>query len=165
MKTETKLEKKEIIMPSLVLVIICLVVTALLAATYSVTKPNITANEKAVEEKAKLAVLPDGEGEAYKTAVKSYGGTLSAMVGINPKGEICGVTVISHSDTPGLGTKAMDKEYLKQYNGLTELKADSIKKDPQVDAISGATISSNAVYQSVKDALEQNKNSGGATNE
>ncbi|MPN42472.1 Electron transport complex subunit RsxG [bioreactor metagenome] len=92
------------------------------------------------------------------------------MVGIDAKGAITGVKVMSHSDTPGLGTKAMTEEYLSQYNGKTAAEIipdmgavgqDTIKDNTNLDAITGATISSNGIYHSVQGALAQFEAAGG----
>lgn len=170
---------KENVIPALVLVIICLVVTGALAVTYGVASPIIADNEKKTADEARAQVLPEGdgftlyegqlaegvtecyladngEGIAVTSTYGSFGGTLTAMVGIDKDGKITGVTVTGHADTPGLGTKAMEPEYLAaNYEGASVIEADSIKNDPEVDAITGATISSNAVYQCVKEALIQ----------
>ena len=92
------------------------------------------------------------------------------MVGVNADGTIEGVTVTSHSDTPGLGTKAMTPEYLSVYKGKTinevvpdkgSIGTDSIKKNTNLNAISGATVSSNGIYHSVQAALAQFEATGG----
>ena len=176
---------KENVVPALVLVIICLVVTAALAFTYGVASPIIAENEKATADAARAQVLPEGndftlyEGElvdgvaecytadngagiAVTSTYGSFGGTLTSMVGIDKNGKITGVTVTGHADTPGLGTKAMEVDYLaNNYNGLDSAEAESIKDDANVDAITGATISSNAVYQCVREALAQYENMKG----
>lgn len=173
---------KENIVPAVVLVIICLVVTAALAFTHSVASPIIADNEKQTADAARAQVLPEGDGftlyegeladgvtECYTadngtgiavtSTYGSFGGTLTSMVGIDKDGKITGVTVTGHADTPGLGTKAMEVDYLADnYNGLDSADAGSIKDDANVDAITGATISSNAVYQCVKEALAQYEN-------
>ena len=173
---------KENVVPALVLVIICLVVTAALAFTYGVASPIIAENEKATADAARAQVLAEGDGftlyegqladgvtECYTadngagiavtSTYGSFGGTLTSMVGIDKNGKITGVTVTGHADTPGLGTKAMEADYLTQnYDGLDSAAAASIKDDANVDAITGATISSNAVYQCVKEALAQYEN-------
>ena len=173
---------KENIVPALVLVIICLVVTAALAFTYGVASPIIAENEKQTADAARAQVLPagdgftlyegelaegvaecyladNGEGIAVTSTYGSFGGTLTAMVGVDKEGKVTGVTVTGHADTPGLGTKAMEADYLAgNYTGLDSAAAGSIKDDANVDAITGATISSNAVYQCVKEALAQYEN-------
>jgi electron transport complex protein RnfG len=175
---------KENIAPALVLVIICLVVTAALAGTYSVANPLIEANSQKTADEARAKVLPDGDsftqydgklvegvtecymadnksGMAVTATYKSFGGTLTAMVGVDKDGKVTGVTVTEHSDTPGLGTKAMTDEYLSQYQGIDTAGQPNIKNDAAIDQIVGATISSNAIYQSVTEALQQYKECGG----
>jgi electron transport complex protein RnfG len=176
---------KEYIAPVLVLVVICVVVTAALAQTYAVSNPIIEKNAAIAADKARAEVLPEGDsftkyegklatgvtecyvadnkaGMAVTATAKSFGGTLTAMIGIDKDGKVTGVTITGHADTPGLGTKPMTPEYLKaQYFGADNLAADSIKDDQGVDQIVGATISSNAIYQTVKEALQQYQECGG----
>lgn len=170
---------KENIFPALVLVIICLVVTAALSITYGVADPIIKANEKKTADLARAQVLAEGDaftlyegklvdgvaecytadngaGIAVTSTYSSFGGTLTTMVGVDSEGKVTGVTVTGHADTPGLGTKAMEAEYLAEnYTGLDTAEAGTIKEDKNVDAITGATVSSNAIYQCVKEALAQ----------
>ena len=181
---------KEYISPILVLVIICFVTTFLLAFTNGVTAPIIAENTAKAASEARMELLPEGdsfsdagadlyvleEGKVYATEVytadngagmvvtvktNSYGGMLTAMVGINSNGEITGVKVTDHADTPGVGTKAHAAEHLSQYEGLTELGSDVIKSDPSVQHVTGASVSSGAVHKAVYCALEQYKAMGG----
>ena len=181
---------KEYISPILVLVVICFVTTFLLAFTYGVTAPIIAENTAKAASEARMELLPEGdsfsdagadlyvleEGKVYATEVytadngagmvvtvktNSYGGMLTAMVGINKDGEITGVKVTEHADTPGVGTKAHAAEHLSQYEGLTELGSDVIKSDPSVQHVTGASVSSGAVHKAVYCALEQYKAMGG----
>ncbi len=184
---------KEYIKPALVLVVICLVVSFALTQTYAITKPIIEQNAAKAADEARALVLPDGDsftaydgklndgildyyiadnkaGVAVTSTAKSFGGTIKVMVGIDAEGAITGVTVTAHSDTPGLGTKAMTVEYLSQYNGKTaadvipdmaNIGQDNIKKNANLDAITGATISSNGIYHSVQGALAQFEAAGG----
>ena len=181
---------KEYISPILVLVVICFVTTFLLAFTYGVTAPIIAENTAKAASEARMELLPEGdsfsdtgadlftleEGKVYATEVykadngagmvvtvktNSYGGTLTAMVGINSNGEITGVKVTDHADTPGVGTKAHAAEHLSQYEGLTELGSDVVKSDPSVQHVTGASVSSGAVHKAVYCALEQYKAMGG----
>ncbi|MCQ4636788.1 FMN-binding protein [Anaerovorax odorimutans] len=175
---------KTTIAPALVLVIICLVITAALAGTYSVASPIIEKNAQKTADEARAKVLPAGDsftqydgklvegvtecyfadnkaGMAVTATYKSFGGTLTAMVGVDQDGKVTGVTVTEHADTPGLGTKAMDVEYLKQYGGVDAAPEENIKNDANIDQIVGATISSNAIYHTVQEALQQFKECGG----
>ena len=181
---------KEYILPILVLVVICFVTTFLLAFTYGVTAPIIAENTAKAASEARMELLPDGdnfsdagadlyvleEGKVYATEVytadngagmvvtvktNSYGGVLTAMVGINKDGEITGVKVTDHADTPGVGTKAHADSHLSQYVGLTDLSSDQVKSDPSVQHVTGASVSSGAVHKAVYCALEQYKAMGG----
>lgn len=172
--------------PTVVLLVICLVISAALAITYQVTKPKIDAINKQTADNARFAVLPDadsfsesgeklpdgvteyytadnGSGAVATCQYKSFGGDITVMVGISDAGEVQGVTVTEHSDTAGLGTKAMKKSYLdKQYKGVKETeKANNIRNDSKIDQVTGATISSNAIYQCVNEALDAYKDIGG----
>lgn len=181
---------KEFISPILVLVVICFVTTFLLAFTYGVTAPIIAENTAKAASEARTELLPEGdsfsdagadlyvleEKKVYATEVykadngagmvvtvntNSYGGTLTAMVGINSNGEITGVKVTEHADTPGVGTKAQAAEHLSQYEGLSELGSDVVKSDPSVQHVTGASVSSGAIHKAVYCALEQYKAMGG----
>lgn len=156
--------------PTVILLIICLVISGALAVTYQVTAPQIEKINKETADAARMEVLPgagsftaaDGDlpegvteyytedsglGVVVTAQNKSFGGTITVMVGIDAKGAITGVKVTDHADTPGLGTKAMDSGYLAQYQTLTQLDdVDNIKKDSQVDEVTGATVSSNGIY-------------------
>lgn len=184
---------KEYVKPALVLIIICLVVSFALSQTFALTKPIIEANEAKAADEARALVLPEGgsfsayegdlnegivdyyiadngAGVACTSTAKSFGGTITVMVGIDEAGAIRGVTVTKHADTPGLGTKAMTVEYLDQYNGkiaadvipdMGAVGEDNIKYNANMDAITGATISCNGVYHSVQGALAQFEIAGG----
>ena len=182
---------KEYIAPVVVLVAICLVVTGLLAFVNSITAPIIEANSiKAANEaraellpaadtftayEGKLAVVEEGKifatecyiadngsGMVVTVKTKSFGGLLTEMIGLDKDGKITGVKVTAHGDTPGLGTKAHDAAYLKQYVGLATATDVTAKGDANVNHVSGATISSNADHAGVYAALEQQKIVGGA---
>lgn len=176
--------KSSKIFPSLVLVIICLVVTLALAGTYSVANPIILENQAKAADEARMMVLPEGDaftaydgklvdgvldcyladngaGMAITANYKGFGGAVKVMIGIDADGNITGATVTEHAETPGLGTKAMTPEYLAQYQGVGEVVGGHINNDANIDAISGATITSNAVYCSIEAALNQFKECGG----
>lgn len=80
---------------------------------------------------------------------KGYGGEVRVNVGISPQGEVLGVIISKHSETPGLGAKADNAGFLEQYKG----KKGSVTLN-DIDAISGATITSRAVTNAVDTALK-----------
>jgi len=178
-------EHKEMIAPTLVLFLICLVITAALAGTYQVTKPIIDEINIKNANIARGEVLPEGEGafskietelstgivEVYEADNKAgyvftaedkgFGGKITVMVGVDSNGEITGVKVTGHTETPGLGTKAMTAEYLSQYNGEVSVTRTNEPDKTRIDAVTGATVSSNAIFRAVDASLAQYKKIGG----
>lgn len=88
-------------------------------------------------------------GYAAEVTPLGFGGEMSVMVGVNIDGTLAGVKLISHSETPGLGNRAGDPEYLSQYIG----KDSQILDADGIDVITGSTVSSNAIFDGVKTAL------------
>ena len=156
---------KEFVVPAAVLTVICLVVSAVLAGTYQVTKPVIEAAKRAEADASRVVVLPDGKDfeevsasglenivDAYKAGngagyvitgkAKGYGGDLQVMAGIDKDGKIAGVKLMDNNETQGIGSKTGEDSYTSQYKG----------KDSTLDGvttISGATISSKAFQSAV----------------
>lgn len=94
------------------------------------------------------------------TATDGYGGPMEILLGIDVKGRLLGVRVLSHTETPGLGDKieASKSDWIKGFNGkgLDNLNESdwAVKKDGgQFDAFSGATITPRAVVKAVHKAL------------
>lgn len=170
-----------------VLTFVCVCAGALLSLTYNITKDRIEAAEQAAALNAVKDVLPEYEGEAEKVtldiegestdffigrkngqisgvAVKAqsagYGGTLMVLVGVDADGNISGMKVLSHQETPGLGAKAALPEFLDQFKGLG-LSGDQVfkvKKDGgQIDAVTAATITSRAVAKAASKGLAKIK--------
>ncbi|MGL4370235.1 MAG: RnfABCDGE type electron transport complex subunit G [Spirochaetota bacterium] len=93
-------------------------------------------------------------GYVFVSEPKGYGGAVSVTVGVGMDGKITGVKLGDNKETPGLGTKAGEPPFLDQFaaKNIAE-KIELVKKPPvgnQVQAISGATISSRAVTNAVQ---------------
>lgn len=160
--------------PIIVLVLICVVMSGLLALTNSATAPIIEAAERKANEEARLEVLPDadsflqveqaglpdavkevyqaenGAGYTFSLTTQGYGGknTLKMAVGIDAEGKLTGVKVLSHKETAGLGSKiTSDENFYGQFPGLDAAGAAA------ADTISGATFSSNYYKAAIADAF------------
>ena len=160
--------------PIIVLVLICVVMSGLLALTNSATAPIIAEAERKANEEARLEVLPqadsflqveqaglpeavrevyqaqNGAGYTFSITTQGYGGknTLKMAVGIDMDGKITGVKVLSHKETAGLGSKiAADEGFYGQFPGLDAAGAAA------ADTISGATFSSNYYKAAIADAF------------
>ena len=93
---------------------------------------------------------------------KSFGGDLTMMVGLDAAGAVTGVKVTDHADTPGVGTKDQDPEYLAQYISKTALSGEDVKKEAGFNFITGASVSGTAIHKGVYAALAQYAELGGA---
>jgi len=94
---------------------------------------------------------------AFETFGKGFGGVLGVIVGVNLENDkIIGVGVTTHSETPGVGSRAKsDPQFAAQFKGLPIAEPFKVKADGgQIDALSGATISSRGVCGAVVEAGE-----------
>jgi len=97
-------------------------------------------------------------GYAIKVSPKGYGGPLEIMVGISNVGKVTGIKILAHTETPGLGANAPQPKFSDQYkNKSIKEKLEVVKitpsKENQIQAITGATITSKAVTLGVNDAI------------
>ena len=107
------------------------------------------------------------EGVVVAALSRGYDTTgVVLTIGIRKDGTITGIHVGDQKETPGLGTKVLDpaEAYLPQYknlkpNGDLVLVKNKAKTDPaeKIDAVTGATITSRAVWRAVQGALEISK--------
>lgn len=160
------------------LFVITAVVAVLLALVNLLTRPTI---ERRAEEKRQAAlaeVMPEAEyvdfeyhgdnaailalqgayrdgklaGYCVQVTTNGFGGAIEMMVGVDAAGRVTGVSILSMSETAGLGARASEPAFLDQFRGLSGQL--SVKKDGgEVDAINGATITSRAVTRGVDAAL------------
>lgn len=172
---------KQLLKFGLILCGICLLATLVLAVTYQVTKPKIAEQLRLEEKEAFESILPqadtftekkidgieyfeaskDGELKGYciRATGVGYGGFIRMVVGINKQGIIEGIEVLEHQETPGLGARInevkpgeKDEWFLRQFKGKS---AATIAVRKNIDAITGATISSRAVTDTIRKAVAE----------
>lgn len=99
------------------------------------------------------------------TSHKGYNGDITLSVGIGKDGTLKGYQITSIGDTPGLGMKATEEKFSSQFKGVDSEGKTVTKTTPgedEIEAISGATITSRAVTNAVNAAIEYfNLNNGG----
>ncbi len=98
-------------------------------------------------------------GYIFITSAKGYGGEISVMTAINTDGSIKAVSILSaDNETPGLGQNVTKQDFYSQYSGKTDeiqvVKSGADSKNNQINAVTGATISSRAVTLAVNRALD-----------
>lgn len=169
------------------LAMVTFIASGLLGITYAVTKVPIEEAMKAKINSAIASVSPEFDndpsaqqftieksGKSYKVypakmgettvgyAVETYssgfGGRILLMVGFNIDGQIKGISILSHSETPGLGDKInpSKSDFTIQFQGKSpETFKLLVKKDGgDVDAITASTITSRAFCKAVTTAWE-----------
>ena len=178
MKTESTV--KYVIRLAGILFLITAVVAAALAGVNKITKPVIDQLNAEKTQKAIEAVLPGGfdevitdyadatglvskvyKGEGgYALEVKPSGfdNTITMMVGIGFDGNVLGISIVSHTETAGLGAVAAAKTSAGEaFRGQFEGKSGSVtvtKDGGEIEAITGATITSRAICVGINAALD-----------
>ncbi len=158
---------KKSIFSTLALVSICAVMAILLALTNSITAPIIKKNQDAAANEALLQVMPNGQGfekmdfdpatlpktvtEVYKEqsggyvitlTTTGYGSGLTIMCGVDAQGVLTGVVCLASQETLG-----KEKTYGEAFIGKDSAGVET------VDTISGATKTTTAFKNALKDAL------------
>jgi electron transport complex protein RnfG len=113
------------------------------------------------DEKEIVFFIGEFEGKrntvAFETIGKGYGGDIGVMVAFNlDNDEIVGMDVTTHSESPGLGSRAKtDPSFSDQFKGMTIDGNFSIKAEGgDIDALSGATVTSRGVAATVKESVD-----------
>ncbi|MDD5195427.1 MAG: FMN-binding protein [Candidatus Omnitrophica bacterium] len=162
---------KEIIKYGIILAVICIVASGALAGVYSITKTKIITQAQAEEEAGLKQVIPQAIrfeevkqgnetayykaydagglvlGVAFKVSAKGYSSTIDTIVGMKLDGTIIAIKVLNQNETPGLGSRVAEDEFTGRFAGKTDVSG--------VDTISGATISSKSVIESVKTRAQE----------
>ncbi|MEW6229009.1 MAG: RnfABCDGE type electron transport complex subunit G [Bacillota bacterium] len=93
-------------------------------------------------------------GVAFACAPAGYGGPIETVVGVSRDGIVTGLAVVKHAETPGLGANVANPEFQRRFVGVQAGAPVKVTKDGgQIQAITGATISSRAVASAVDQAL------------
>lgn len=178
-----KKNKDDLIKPIVVLLAICIVIPLALSLTNKVTVNRIaTLQKKNQSETMSKLIKADEfkeidysngetgfsyykamsgdklEGYVFTTAAKGYGGDVSVMTAVLPDGKIKEISILDLSgETPGLGQNAGNESFYSQFKAKQAdviLKKNSADpKNNEVDAVTGATITSTAVTAAVNEAL------------
>lgn len=175
---------KYVLRLTLTLLVITAVVAVILAAVNKVTAPIIARQKAEKTQQAVQAVLPGGgesvdftddtglvtnvyrgeQGYAVEVAPQGFKGTITMMVGVDLQGNVQGISVISHTETAGLGAicgaDSSDGEAFRGQFVGTNGDLAVTKDGGTVDAITNATITSRAVTEGVNAAVACVENFG-----
>jgi electron transport complex protein RnfG len=154
--------------PIIILTAVVAVCVTALTFTDSITRGKIESQEEQKIQHMLSAMFPnmskytfkddiytiysDGAevGYAFLAVGKGYGGEISILVGLKDETTLKGITIISQTETPGLGSRIAESSFTDQFAGLS-IDEVALKQDGgEVDAITGSTISSKAVINAVR---------------
>lgn len=91
-------------------------------------------------------------GYAFLGVGVGYGGNIDIVVGMENKTTVKGIAVIAHAETPGLGDKILAPDFTDKFVGLDISEVKLTRDGGKIDAITGATISTQAVVDGARNA-------------
>lgn len=168
---------KAVIRYGIILSLICVLASASLAIVNSITKPIIIARAKAEEQATLRKVMPEGIrfqpvkpaedeediyykvynkeeefiGVAFKAAGKGYSSVIETMAGMKKDGSITAIKILSQNETPGLGNSITEPSFTARFMNK------NMQGLSKIEAITGATISSKALIDSVQKKAKEIK--------
>ncbi len=173
----------DIIKPGLVLLLITVVAAVCLGFVYNITKEPIEMQKQTAKAESMKTLLPDASefkdeikpedgslvqeittgyangdinGYVLLVAPKGYAGSIEMLVGIDTEGVLTGISIVNHSETPGLGANCENDSFKNQFVGKSGL-INVTKGEPgadEIQALTSATITSKAVTAGVNEALD-----------
>ena len=166
----------------IVLFVVCGVAAGSLAFVNAATKERIAEFARLEKIEAMQKVLPEAQefvettpgmvweakqaanvvGHVLAASTQGYSGPIESLVGLDPAGAVSGVRVLVQTETPGLGAKVASPGFLAQYEGRKAEELALKKDDPagKIDAVTAATISSRALTNAVRKAVDAYQKGG-----
>ncbi len=180
----TEVPAKEMVKITINLLIIYIIGGVIIAGVYAKTSPIMFIKAKEEKEAALKKMIPEadkieelGTWEPYHHHAgyyiarvkeedigyivegfgKGYSSYINVLVALDKDLVVQKVDVLHHAETPGLGDEILNKSFITQYNGK-KVEQINLTKDKApgaaIEAITGATISSRAVTEGVREALK-----------
>ncbi|MBZ9607021.1 RnfABCDGE type electron transport complex subunit G [Clostridium estertheticum] len=161
------------------LTVACFISGAIIASTYFFTAPVAAEKAAMMKTNAMKSLVVDAEkfepvkgkkewfiaeknGKVIAYIVpaesKGYGGAIKMIVSVSPQGKIIEFAILESNETPGLGENAGKEPFRGQFKGKKTKDLEVVKdksKENNIQAMTGATISSKAVTKGIKEAVEQ----------
>ena len=173
---------KEILKLGAILLTITAVCSGLLGLVSNITEPLIAERKVETAKQAIQKLLPAADevielkeideseilllyiaknqgqyiGTVAKVAPSGYGGAIELLVGVDKEEKITGIEILTHAETPGLGANMTKESFRGQFAGKTKgmvvVKGEA--GDNEISAITGSTITSQAVTIGVNKAVD-----------
>jgi electron transport complex protein RnfG len=176
----------------LTLATIGIISALLLTFVYEWTTPYIQANQAEARKQAINEVLPNVEkveevekndnlfyegydsagnqiGVAFQNSGGGYNGAIEIMIGVNLENDkIYKISILNHQETPGLGARITENDFKSNFEDKAFGDYSVVKTPPseetEVQAIAGATISSESATRIIEDALDKINSAYGGGN-
>lgn len=166
---------KETIRYAFILGLICFLSSSVLAVVNGITEPKIKIQKEKEESRALKEALPEGvsfkpvfqedkiiyytaydsddklNGFVIKSQGKGYSANIEVLAGLNLNLEVVNARILFQNETPGLGNRICESPFLEQFKGK------NLDSFSQVQAITGATVSSGAVINALKNRISELK--------
>lgn len=166
---------KEMIRYGFILATVCIIASSLLSCMNLLTRARIIDQAQDEEMAGLRDVVPEGErfeevqskqevlyykaydkdgrfiAVAFKAQGKGYSGIVETMAGMTKDGVITGIKILNQNETPGLGAKIVEPAFTARFSNKEAWELNNVQ------AITGATISSRAVIDSIKKKAEEIK--------
>jgi Na+-translocating ferredoxin:NAD+ oxidoreductase subunit G len=183
------MKKRDMIKGIVVLIAITVFSGYLLAQVYKVAQPKIEEQKRIEKERLNREIFPEGirfaeekingltctavydtqtakldaeenlVGRIFDIRVPGYGGSITVKAGLDREMKIRSVRISDHTETPGLGSKIADRNFLSQFNNREASSMYLTKDNPagKIDGVTGATVSSRAVTDGIRQLQEKLK--------
>lgn len=188
-----KNNKNDIFKPIIVLLSICIIIPLALSLTNELTADRIKTLQEEKEKETMSSLIDadsfktytfEGKDETFDfntaikddevkgyifvTSAKGYGGEISVMTALDVNGKVIEVSILdAANETPGLGQNVTKESFYSQFKGKTKgievVKGGVTTKDNEINAVTGASISSKAVRDAVDKAISQFEEYSGST--
>ena len=156
--------------PILAVTVVVFIAVAVLGGLDSVTRDMIEYQKELKVQRMLNEIFPDmtsytsegdiyivsadgtGVGFAFLAVGKGYGGNIDILVGLENETTIKEVTIVSHLESPGLGDRIIESSFRDQFIGANIADVALRQRGGEIDAITGATMSSGAVVDAIRAA-------------
>uniref|UniRef100_A0A7C4XJN1 Ion-translocating oxidoreductase complex subunit D n=1 Tax=candidate division WOR-3 bacterium TaxID=2052148 RepID=A0A7C4XJN1_UNCW3 len=105
-----------------------------------------------------LDSLNNLKGIVFKSYPNGYGGAIPITAGVDTQGRITGISIGGEeegfNETEGLGSRVREPSFTKQFIGKSAMEINLKKDGGEIDAITGATISSSAVCKGIRESMK-----------
>jgi Na+-translocating ferredoxin:NAD+ oxidoreductase subunit G len=172
-------DKNSIFKVAFNLIAACFISGCVIGVVYFITAPVAAQKAEIMKQESMKSLVQDADSfkevpgkdkwfEAQKSGQtiayvvpgesKGYGGKIKMLVAVTPDGKVIDYTILEHNETPGLGDNASKPAFREQFKDRTSeqlvVVKDKSKKD-NIQAMTGATISSRAVTKGVKESVDE----------